>query len=126
MKLSDRYIKWLSQNLLADTSIGIEWVEFSDFYRFIQNLVFPAAVESAFGSFIVFFNPTLAEDFWAFDRSIPILMKGVPRFLCPEVYKTRSKLLKMMKKWAIFANESSDFSKMGAEDPFCDPYFGSK
>ena len=54
MKLGDRYIECPSQNLLADTSIGIEWVEFSDLYRFVQNLIFPAAVESAFDSFIFF------------------------------------------------------------------------
>lgn len=126
IKLGDLYMQTLSRNLSACNSVGTEWVEFSDMYHFIQHLVFPAAVESLCGSSILSLNPTFTEDFWAFDRSIPVLLKGPPRWLRPGAYKSREKVLAMVKKWHAFANEHSNCSRTDREDPEWDSYFGSK
>lgn len=126
MRLGELYMQTLSRNISDDTSIGTEWVELPDLYCFIQRMVFPAAVESFCGSSILSLNPTLTEDFLAFDRSIPTLLKGLPRWLCPGAYKSRDKVLALIKRWHTYANEHSDFSRTGREDPEWDPYFGSK
>ena len=125
-KLGEIYMDILSRNISADTSVGIEWFDLPDLYRFIQKLVFLAATESLCGSSILSLNPTLMEDFWLFFEGIPILLKGFPRWLCPGAYKSRDKMLSAIKKWHAFANECSDFSQTGVADPEWDPYYGSK
>lgn len=124
--LGDFYMETLSRNISADISVGTEWVEFPDLYDFILHLVFPAAVESLCGSSILSLNPTLIDDFSAFGRSIPALLKGVPRWLSPGAYKSRNKILAQIKRWHTSANEHSDCSRTGREDPEWDPYLGSK
>lgn len=126
MRLGEHYMEILSRIISDDTSIGVEWVELSDLRLFIENLVFPASTETFCGSSILSLNPTLTEDFWAFDRNMPTLLKGAPRWLYPGAYKSRDKMLKMIKKWHAFAKNYSDFSKTGLNDPEWDPYFGSK
>ena len=126
IRLAERYMNLLSRSLAADTIVGNEWAESADLYLFIQNLAFPPSTESLCGSFILSLNPTLTEDFWAFDRSIPTLLKCVPRWLSPGAYKSRDKMLKMIKRWHTFAHERSDFTQTGINDPEWDPYFGSK
>ena len=93
---------------------------------FTQTLVFPAAIESLFGSFHLSLNPTLTTDFWAFDQSIPILLKGLAHWLSPEAYETCDKIPGDLKKWHRFAIECSDFYKPGATDPELDPYLEIK
>ena len=126
IKLGERYMDILSRNVSTDTSIGTEWLELPDLWLFIQNTVFLASTESLCGSYLLSLNPTLSQDFWAFDRSIPTLLKGLPRWLSPGAYKSRDKMLSVIKKWHAFANEHSNFSKTGPNDPEWDPYLGSK
>lgn len=126
IRLGERFMDILSRKLSTSTDIGTEWVELPDLWGFIQNLVFPVGTEALCGSFLLSHNPTLTEDFWAFDRSIPILLKGIPRWLHPGAYKSRDKMLNTIKKWHAFANEHSDLSKTGPNDPEWDPYLGSK
>ena len=125
-RLGARFMKVLDRNISNDISIGNEWVELSDLWPFIQNLVFSAATETMCGSFLLSLNPTLTKDFWAFDQKVPLLMKGLPRWLVPGAYNRRDKVLSSIKRWHAFANEHSDVSKTGPNDPEWDPYFGTK
>lgn len=126
IRLGERYVDILSRNVSTDTTVGTEWVEFPDLWLFIRDLVFPASTEAMCGSFLLSHNPTLTEDFWAFDQSIPTLLKGLPRWLSPGAYKSRDKVLNAIKKWHTFANEHSDRYRTGPNDPEWDPYFGCK
>lgn len=126
IKLGQRYMEILNRNIVDDISIGAEWVELSDLRLFIENLVFLAAVETFCGSAILSLNPTFTEDFWAFDRSVPILLKRVPRWLYPQAYENRDKMLKMVKKWHAYANEHNDLFRTGVGDPEWEPYWGCK
>ena len=103
-----------------------EWIEFEDLYHFIREFMFSAAVESLCGTAILGINPTLTEDFWSFEDSVPTLFKQVPYWLAPRAHKARDKMLETVKKWHALANEYSDFNKLATEDPDWDPYFGSK
>lgn len=119
--ISERYMKILQRNL----SIGIEydWIDIPDLQAFLQSQLFSAAVESMCGTYIFSLNPTLVEDFWQFDRNVPLLYKGVPQWMYPSAYRAREKMLTSMKKWHKFASEHSDYSKREAGD--WDPYWGS-
>lgn len=126
IKIGERYMEILSRNILADTSIGHGWIELPDLWYFVRALIFPASTETMFGSSILSLNPELFEDFWAFDRSVPTLLKGLPRWLTPKAHGNRDKMLKAIKKWHVFAIEHSNFSKIGPDDPDWDRYFGTK
>lgn len=125
-QLGERYLGLLSRNISADTNIQSEWLELPDLFVFIQKLVFFAATETICGSSILSLNPTLFEDFWKFYQSIPVLLKSLPRWLCPEAYRRRDRMLIAMKRWHAFASNHSDYSKTGPADPEWDCYFGSK
>lgn len=79
-----------------------------------------------FGSYILSLNPDSFNDFWAFDQSVPTLLKGLPRWLTPTAHRNRDRMLMAIKKWHAFATENSDFSKIGPDDPDWDHYFGTK
>ena len=125
-RLGELYMDILTRNINGDTNIGKEWKESVDLLTFIQNLVFPASTESLCGSSLLSLNPTLTQDFWAFERSIPTLLKRVPRWLSPGAYKSREKMLDIIKRWHAYGNERTDCTKVGSEDPEWDPFLGSK
>jgi hypothetical protein len=93
IRLGKRYMDILSRNMSNDTRLGTEWVELPDLWLFIRTLVFHASTEAICGSFLLSLNPTLTEDFWAFDHNIPTLPKGIPRWLAPGAHKSREKML---------------------------------
>lgn len=126
LRLGERYMDILTRKVSTDASVGYGWVDSPDLWIFIQNLVFPPATEALCGSFLLSLNPTLTEDFWAYDRSTPMLLKNLPRWLTPWAYKNRERMLNAIKKWHAYAIERSDPSKTGVNDPEWDPYFGSK
>lgn len=126
IRIGERYMEILSRNISTDTHIGEDRIELPDLWYFVRALVFPASTETLFGSFILSLNPKLFEDFWAFDRSVPTLIKGLPRWLSARAHRHRDTMLRAIKRWHHFANEHSDFSRIGPEDPDWDPYFGSK
>ena len=105
VRLGERYMDILVCNINNDTSIGNEWKEISDLSAFTQDLVFPASTESLCGSALLSLNPTLTADFWAFERSIPLLLK-FPRWLSPAAYRKRDKVLGMVKRWHAYSNVS--------------------
>lgn len=124
IKLGERYIDILSRNMSTDTSLEYQWVELPDLWLFVRDLVFNASIEAMCGSFILSLNPTLGEDFWAFHESIPTLLRGLPRWLCPAAYKSRDRMLSNVKKWHAFANEHSDLSDTAPDDRDWDQYLG--
>ena len=126
IRAGEGYLQILSRNLSANTSVRDEWIEAADLWLFIQDLVFPASTESICGSAILALNPTLTEDFWAFEKNIPTLLKQLPRWLAPGAYRSRDKMLGIIKRWHAYANERTDFNKVGSEDPEWDPYLGLK
>lgn len=111
---------------IHDSQIGSEWVEMPDLFAYLQNSVFCAAVEAMCGSHLLSQYPKFVEDFWEFDRSVPTLFLGLPRWLTPKPYKVRERLLEAVRRWHRLAHENSDCTKTGADDAEWEPYFGSK
>lgn len=125
LRMADRYMDTLAKQF-SRLDLDHEWVEMPDLYHFLQMQIGRAAVEAMCGEYILRLNPTLVEDFWAFDRSVGTLLKGLPRWMCPREYAARDKLLASVKKWHAFAHQHSDCTKTDADDADWDPYFGHK
>lgn len=111
---------------IVDGQIQSDWVEQPDLYGFLQNEVFRAAVEALCGSYLLSQSPRFVEDFWEYVSLVPTLVKGLPRWMSPKAYRVRSRLLDAIKNWHKMAHDHSDCTKVGANDPEWEPYFGSK
>lgn len=48
--LCDHFTRNLSQRLLANASVGVEWVEHPDLFAFMQDELFAPAVEAIWGT----------------------------------------------------------------------------
>ena len=125
VQMTERFLGVLGQRI-ENSSIGSEWTEMADLYSFLQHEIFSAAVEALCGKYLLTQYPGFVDDFWEFDRSVPTLFKGLPRWLTPKPYQVRQRLLNAIKSWHRLAREHSDFTKTGPEDPEWDPYWGSK
>lgn len=125
--LSEKYCNVLDRNLGALPSIKSgEWTSVPDLYGFLQQHVFRSAVETLMGSKILELNPNLTEDFWTFDRNVLFFLRCLPRWLIPNAYRARDRLLAGIKKWHAYAHRFSDCSKLGSDDTEWDQYFGTK
>ncbi|KAI9645540.1 hypothetical protein NHQ30_006282 [Ciborinia camelliae] len=103
-----------------------EWLEVPDFYSLIQTTIFNASVRALCGSHIFEVIPTLTEDFWHFDTLVGGLLKDIPRFLIPDAYKIRDKLLKSLREWHRSAEAHIDRNDEELENKLWEPYYGSK
>ena len=97
--MSERYTEILRQNILADTTIGEDWVELPDLYTYVKLLITSAGAEAVCGKALLDLNPTFVEDYWNFENCIPTLLYGWPRLLAPWAYRKRDKVLQCVKTW---------------------------
>ncbi|KAL9608752.1 MAG: hypothetical protein Q9167_006424 [Letrouitia subvulpina] len=124
-QMTKHFLKVLRRRV-EESPIGDQWTEMPDLFAFLQHEVFSAAVEALAGKFLLGQYSGFVDDFWEFDRSVPTLIKKLPRWLSPRPYRVRQRLLDAIKNWHKLAREHSDFTKVGPEDPEWDPYWGSK
>lgn len=126
--LADRYSKTLARNLHSalDEVDSDGWLEHPDLYSFLQQNVSRTAIETLMGSKILDLDPNLVENFWKFDRNVPLFLRCLPRWMIPGAYAARDRLRASIKRWHAYANEHYDCNKTNKEDPEWDPYFGSK
>ena len=123
--LTRRFLENLRHRIFQ-SSIGSEWVDMPDLYSFLQVELFEASVEAMCGPIIFRLNPDFTKEFWEFDRCMPSLFKGYPRWMVPRSYRALDKALKSVKQWHTFAHEHYDPSQILANDENWDEYFGSK
>ena len=106
---------------LNDLEIGDRWVERPDFLEFFQHEMTPVVIEAMCGPVLLSQSPSFARDFWEYNLWLPALSKGLPRFLIPDAYKIRDKLLDNIKEWHAYARKHSDrtnFDDVGDADPY--------
>ena len=123
--LSRRFLECL-RNRIFTSSIGSKWVDMPDLYYFLQVELFHASVEAMCGPIIFRLSPDFTQDFWEFDRCMPNLFKGYPRWMVPGSYRALDKALTSVKQWHAFAHEHYDASQITPNDEDWDQYFGSK
>lgn len=120
----ERFSRSLSDRLEA-VDVGADWRELPDLLEFIQMEVSTAVLEATTGPQLVAQNPTFVSDLFKYDSAVPILSKGVPRCMAPEAYRTRDKMLYMIKNWHAYARQHFDNNLIGADGDF-DPFWGSE
>ncbi|KAK5631973.1 hypothetical protein RRF57_007687 [Xylaria bambusicola] len=111
-------------NQMSNLEIGQEWSEFEDFRRLIHMTTGQSTIEAIFGPNLVRLNPDFMEDLFQFDRALPWLSKGIPRFIMPTVYRTREKLHDNFVTWYKYARENFQ-DHLIYKDGDGDPFWGS-
>ncbi|KAI0846352.1 cytochrome P450 [Daldinia vernicosa] len=125
--IADRYLTILQRNLSSlFASRSDDWVEYPDLYQFIQIQATKASIETIMGSKILEINPNIIDDFWEFDNNVPQFLKCLPRWMMPAPFKARDRVHDSIKKWHAYAHAHSDCSRISANDPEWEPFFGTK
>ncbi|KAI9648309.1 hypothetical protein NHQ30_002942 [Ciborinia camelliae] len=101
-----------------------EWLELPDFMAFYDEHFGSALVESICGPSLTRLSPDFAKDFSKYDMESPGLLKGFPRWLIPDAYEARDKLLASVKQWHTFARAYFKEESV-SPDGDADPYWGS-
>jgi hypothetical protein len=112
---AERFTQNLKGRLMVNSSVGCDWSQHPDLFAFMQAELFPAAVEAMYGTRIFSINPNFVQDFWEFNRLLPLLAKGYPRWLAPSAYRARDKCLESMKKWQSAVSTNFQTPPVGME-----------
>lgn len=101
-----------------------EWLYARDMFHFVQHTVGTAMIEAHFGPTLLRLSPTYMDDLWRLDAGIPWFSRQVPRFLIPETYRARERMVQSLMGWYKYGRENFDESQM-YEDGDGDPIWGS-
>lgn len=125
--LSGFYARWIAafkSNLLR-LDISNEWVVMPDFTVFFKEEFGSAATDAICGPLLRQVNPRFMQDLDEYDQCMPYLTKGFPRWMIPESYAVRDKLLNNIKEWHAIARTQFKMSSIDADGDY-DPYWGSE
>ncbi|KAI1841568.1 hypothetical protein JX265_004702 [Neoarthrinium moseri] len=106
--------------------IGEQWVEYPDLFAWLQPTIIEANIETMMGSKLRELNPNFIEDFCVAKMSVPIFLKGWPRWLAPNAFKARDRVRAALEKWHLYANANGDYTTTHENDPDWEPIWGSK
>ncbi|QSZ29810.1 hypothetical protein DSL72_004328 [Monilinia vaccinii-corymbosi] len=120
----DRLVTGFRRRLAALPVSDQEWLELPDFMAFFNENFGSALIESICGPSLTRLSPDFAKDLSTYDTKIPGLLKGLPRWLIPDAYDARDKLLASIKQWHAFARAHFEEASISA-DGDADPYWGS-
>ncbi|KAK4208221.1 cytochrome P450 [Rhypophila decipiens] len=96
--LNHRYLAALERTL-GSLEVSHEWSTIPDLYAFLQDTVAASSIETVLGSKILELNPNLVEDLWQFQAGVPKLLRLYPRWLVPQVYAARDRLINSIRSW---------------------------
>lgn len=99
--------EWMEEQHCGVPSNG-EWIEFPDLYLFIRGMVTKTATDAFCGPELLRLNPQLAQDFWEYDKNVPIFAKGFPRWMFPATYRVRDRCYKAFERWRANAFKESE------------------
>ncbi|KAK8116328.1 cytochrome p450 domain-containing protein [Apiospora sp. TS-2023a] len=102
-----------------------EWTEMPGLYSFFQNQLGAAVLEGLYGPSLTEISPQFLDDLWIFDRATPKFAKRFPRFLMPDAYRARERLLASIQRWYLHARAHFRESDIGP-DGDADPFWGSE
>lgn len=94
-----RFTRSLRDRLQSQASANTEWTEYPDLFAFMQAQLFPCALEAMCGTKLLSINPDFVQEYWAYNKYLPLLAKGYPQWSCPFAYRARDKCLEGIKKW---------------------------
>jgi hypothetical protein len=119
--LEERFRKNLYQHFLSlQTSrtemktgmkIGMkEWQHMPDLYTFLFEALFHAIITALCGSSFFALNPDFCTVFMRMDKGRSAMGKSYPRWMRPDVYRSRDRCLDSVRRWQdyILANGPED------------------
>lgn len=109
---------------IRDLNISDEWTEGEDWPKFIHHTTGKAIILAIFGPKLLELNPSFMGELFEFDRVLPWLAKGVPRFVMPRAYEVRKGLQDSFKTWYMYARTHFEECHVDA-DGDGDPFWGS-
>ena len=115
----------IGQVLEGNASMGDDWVEMPDLCSFVEKHIFEAATRAVFGPYLVQLNPTVADDFWDFNRHVKSMFMGVPKWMNGAAIRARDRMTDNVKRWQRHAAEHVTIDDI-PEDTEWEPYYGSK
>lgn len=121
--LATRFTENLISRLEME-DIGHEWREVPDLYEFVRDHMFYASLIAMFGEQLFKLKPNFCEEFWAFEKSVPDLAKGVPQWMNRSAINARDRCLASVQEWGTYLEEQG--TKTPRCDPVYDPVFGSE
>ncbi|KAF2274030.1 cytochrome P450 [Westerdykella ornata] len=122
-ELVPRFVQSLKTWCEASDEIGTEWVEKSDLYEFVRDVLFDCNVDSFFGKSLRALNPNLSADFWEYDDNIGFLATPKPRWLNRRAVLAMERCHAAMKRWRKNAVDESA-KRTISDDAAWDPAWG--
>lgn len=84
-----------------------------------------AATQAICGRILQQVNPEFNRNLDAFDQRMPSLFKGFSKWMIPNSYAVRDKVLENIKEWHSIARTQLKKSSIDPDEDF-DPYWGSE
>ncbi|KAI8954546.1 cytochrome P450 [Xylaria longipes] len=109
---------------ISQLKIHEEWIEVSDFRKFVHETVGSSLLQAIFGPGLLLVNPNLVDDLFEFDQALPWLAKGLPAIFLPKPYAVRRRLHSAFKSWYAYARKHFSEEQI-SEDGDGDPSWGS-
>ena len=126
-ELTRTYVSFLDKMLGAEEELEADGTIETDLYfGFVRKIAFAASTDAFFGTRLRETMPTLEHDFYTFDHDFLKMFFGFPRFLSPEIYKVRDRLIG---EWTQLAKTMLKENNDTIPDPQTiewEPNFGSR
>jgi cytochrome P450 len=124
--MTTRFIATYTARLRTTPLVGDEWTELPDLFGFLRNEMFHAACTALVGERIFELCPDFAAQFWDFDRHAITYLRRTPRWMAPQAYAIRDKVLASVKRWRAYAREQVDPADPALADVEYEPVWGAR
>ena len=96
--LSSNFQRCLEERIGTNV-LSHQWIEQTDLYSFVYDLMFPSQIEALFGTSFLHLSPSFPADFKEFHSGLFYLLLGYPRWMVPKAWDARERCLESIKKY---------------------------
>ncbi|KAF2867537.1 cytochrome P450 [Massariosphaeria phaeospora] len=108
---------------LVSLDISDNWRHMRDFEAFIELHMTPPNTESLWGAHLTR-DSSFNKDFWGFNNSLHYFSMRLPRWLIPQTYARRDRMLKAFRQWQFHGRKNN--VAPWEEDEYNPQYWGSR
>lgn len=86
--------------------VGPAWHEGTDLFEFLTTQMGPIMIDTFFGPFLTrTVDPQFVRTFWEFDSWITAIAKKVPRWIYPQGFRARERLVRSLMRWRLMTRQ---------------------
>ncbi|KAF3020986.1 hypothetical protein E8E14_009806 [Neopestalotiopsis sp. 37M] len=125
----EKTLEFLVDSLQRKRRECSSWTELPDLTEFVRDEMFEATLRALAGNRIFEVTPTLLDDFWEFDRGMPDLFKGLPKWMAPKAHGARTRMAAIIKNFHLDAITTARYDEYIAHPeriPDWDPVLGHR